>query len=123
VKQITHYSNRYEPAMPVLEVHLGLDRQETPIVLEALVDSGLIPQAYLQTLGAKPVQERWLRGVTGGRQLVRLYTVFIQIGAFGTYAPVIGGQNTAEVILGRDILNQLVVTLDGLSQTTFVQSE
>ena len=124
---IAHYSNLYEPAMPVVSLHLALEKHAEPMVLEALVDSGadatLIPLNYLHNIGAIPSQERWLRGVTGVRQLVQLYTVFIQVGLFGTYVPVIGVAKNAEVILGRDVLNQLLVTLDGLSQTTLIQHE
>jgi predicted aspartyl protease len=127
MRYLAHYSTNYQPAMPVLEIALSLSKADTPIMVEALVDSGadatLIPQRYLRRLGAKPIEERWLRGVTGWREQVRLYTLFINIGGQEMYIRVVGLANSHELILGRDVLNQFIITLDGLSQTTIVQDE
>ncbi len=126
MRYTAHYSNQYEPAMPVLELQLGSDKYGESMVLEALVDSGadatLIPKNYLMQLGAKLVEERWLRGVTGVPQLVPLYTVYLQIGQFGCYTSAVGILG-AEAIVGRDVLNQFVMTLDGLSQTVIIESD
>lgn len=118
-----HYDTSYDPAMPVLTVRLRSlypDSQEAQI--SALVDSGsdgtMLPMSVLRQIKARQVGEGVIRGVTGGSRMVGLYEVLIQIGPFvlGKFE-VVGNVNESESILGRDILNQLVVTLNGLAQT------
>ena len=58
-------------------------------------------------------------GVTGKSVGVELYFVEIQIGDLiipGVKA--ISSRSSKEVILGRDVLNHLIVTLDGIAGTT-----
>ncbi|MCE7981449.1 MAG: hypothetical protein DYG89_09675 [Caldilinea sp. CFX5] len=44
---------------------------------------------------------------------VELYDVYLQIGAYGQYLLVVGDTFGGKAIVGRDILNHYVVTLDG----------
>lgn len=41
--------------------------------------------------------------------------MFVRLGSFSTYALVVGAEPGAEAIIGRDILNRLIVTLNGLA--------
>ena len=57
-----------------------------------------------------------LSGVAGGRYEVDLYGVSIQIGNHRpVYVDAVGTVANNEAIIGRDILNQFVVTLDAPS--------
>jgi len=113
------YSSAYSPAIPMVEVGIGLRRGLIQLTLPAIVDSGadatIIPMHYLHRIGAIPSDEQWLRGVTGKRVKVELYTLFIHIGNYKVYLPVVGGVVGNEVIIGRDVLNQFIVTLNGLA--------
>jgi len=113
------YSFAYIPSMPIIEVGLGLARGQIAIMLPAIVDSGadgtLVPVRYLDQIGALPSGEQWLSGIAGERYEVELYSIFIQIGNYSIYARVVGDEVNNEVIIGRDILNQFIVTLNGLA--------
>ncbi len=89
----------------------------------ALLDSGadgsMIPLDVLRQIGARYQETRYLRGVTGVRQTADLYLVTIHIGPHkitGIRATAVS--DGSEVIVGRDVLNHLVVTLNGLANVT-----
>lgn len=112
-------SKDYSPPMPVMEITLaGLRAGSAIVVPEALVDSGadatMLPISLLQQVKARFHDTRTMRGVTGHRVTVDTYLVTIQIGAnriAGVEA--IAMEESAEAILGRDVLNQLELTLVG----------
>ena len=59
-----------------------------------------------------------MTGITGASIMVDLYMVQVQIGEFtlrGVKA--VASRTGNEVILGRDVLNHLIVTLDGIAGT------
>ena len=91
-----------------------------------MVDSGadvtLIPINILQTIGARQTKTRQLRGVTGVAKRVGLYVVKIRLSTHIIHAVyVVAGDKNTEAILGRDVLNHLVVTLDGPAGVTEIR--
>lgn len=118
------YSRDYIPAMPVVEVSLSIPgRNEPAMTATALVDSGsdgtMIPVDLLTTIGARYVGQARIRSILGDRQLINLYLVSLRIGASQIPAvQVIANPETDEIILGRDVLNQLIVTLNGVASMT-----
>jgi predicted aspartyl protease len=113
------YSNGYEPPAPVVEVTI---RARGEVAVQALLDSGadatMIPSAILQRIGARFARLHKMRGVLGDAVAVELYFVEIQIGSYKIPAiRSIAVDSTTEVIIGRDVLNQLIVTLDGIAGT------
>ena len=74
----------------------------------------MLPIQVLRSVGARYVQTRYVRGVTGTRQVADTFLAVIQIGPHTMLVPeavaVVRGE---EAIVGRDVLNQLVITLDG----------
>jgi len=96
------------------------------IELTALVDSGsdvtLIPINILQAVGARHTKTKQLRGVTGVAKRVGLYLVSIRISTHIAHVVhVVAGDKATEVILGRDVLNHHVVTLDGPAGVTEIR--
>ena len=88
------------------------------LALKALVDSGtdatIIPINFLQKIRARRSRKMWMRGTAGGRVLVDLYQISLQLGPFAqTLLEVVGSTQNEEVIVGRDVLNHLTVTLNG----------
>jgi hypothetical protein len=86
--------------------------------LQAIVDSGadgtLIPINYLEEIQAPPTVEMVMRSQWGERRRDLLYLVDVQIGDLTLPGiEVVGDELSAEVVLGRDILNRLRVLLDG----------
>lgn len=57
-----------------------------------------------------------MRTVTGSRSVVDIYAISLQFGPFAFREHfVVGGSQPNEIIIGRDVLNQFIVTLDGLA--------
>ena len=114
------YSRNYSPPAPVAKVVL---RSQSEISIVALLDSGadgtMIPYPLLLRIGSQFARTSKVTGVTGKSAGVELYFVEIQIGDLiipGVKA--ISSRSSKEVILGRDVLNHLIVTLDGIAGTT-----
>lgn len=117
------YDSRFDPAMPMVELIISSSNPNTTIIRSALVDSGadatLISQADLQRLGADLIGWGRMVGVSGISQRVPIYAVQLSIGQIdlGTVR-VLGYRITDNPIVGRNVLNQLIVTLNGLAQVT-----
>jgi predicted aspartyl protease len=116
------YDTKYAgPAIPVAEIHIAqADHFANPFVLRALIDSGadatFIPIRHLRRIQAKKVDERRARDASGLSYPVDIYAVSITVGPFKHPAiEVVGNRQSEDTILGRDILNHLIVTLNGLA--------
>ena len=119
------YDTTYNPAMPIIEIKVGNIATLPTLVLKALVDSGsdgtIIPLPYLKQIGARKYQKKWMRTITGQRAQIGLYLISIQIGiAQRARLAVAGDPQLEEAIIGRDLLNQFVVTLDGLASAILI---
>jgi predicted aspartyl protease len=114
------YNDFYFPPAPVADVII---RANSEVMAIALLDSGadgsVIPYPLLSTIGAKFVRTHRMTGITGASTMVDLYMVQVQIGDFtlrGVKA--VASRTGNEVILGRDVLNHLIITLDGIAGIT-----
>jgi hypothetical protein len=121
------YDRDFAPSMPVAEIRIGRPRTEPQMILRAILDSGadatIIPEIYLKQLGARQNEKVWMRGTAYQRRLVDLYTISLQLGDFERrHLLVVGRIDETEVIVGRDVLNQLIVTLNGLAAVTEISS-
>lgn len=117
------YDFTYSPSTPVAKTEVTTDVSDRAVTLKALIDSGadatMLPFTVLQQLQAEEVETRYLRAVTGKRVAVDLYRVAIQIGPYHFRSiRAIATDSPTEIILGRDVLNHLIVTLNGLAAMT-----
>jgi len=118
VHQFEYDSDYLGPALPVVE--LGVTGRAETRVISALVDSGadatLIPANLLRAVEARKIDSRWARNISGVRYRVTMYAVDLGIESF-TFpdTEVIANNQTDEIVLGRDVLNPLIVTLNGLA--------
>ncbi len=90
-----------------------------------LVDSGadqtMIALDILQSLNAKPIDYIRISSLFGASRTTELYVVDLYIGTHHIHAVEVAALPTGdENITGRDVLNQLVVTLNGLAGMTEV---
>jgi hypothetical protein len=120
------YSYAYEPPAPMVEITLRTisDGRSTGVI-PAFVDSGadgtIIPAVHLMHLQAPPMAEATIRSQWGERRRVLLYLIDIQIGSIMIRGvEVVGDEELDEIIVGRDVLNQLRVLLDGLGEVVEV---
>jgi predicted aspartyl protease len=114
----------FGPAFPVVEIEVSSpSSKENKLGLRALVDSGaditMIPVRHLQRVGARVVDKRRLQNSANVSYSVDIYGVSLKMGPFYNEAiAVVGNRQSNEVIVGRDVLNHLIVTLNGLAGVT-----
>ncbi len=115
----TPYSHAYSPPAPILEIALALPT-ESPLYdsVFALVDSGadgtFVQIEYLITLDARPEYQVRVRGHLSGGSIADVYTVDIVIDSLHLPSiDVIADMENQEVVLGRNVLNKLVLLMDG----------
>lgn len=118
------YRKDFRPPAPTLEIRLYApitDRFVGPF--SAIVDTGsdatIVPQDYLDDLGAEETAPGWLIGITGDRQAVALYFVDIYVGSLSSPGiRVIADRIGKDIVLGRDMLNRHPLFLDGPREET-----
>jgi len=113
------YDTSHYPAAPVVDVIL---RRAKEISIAALLDSGadcsIFPTNVLRRIGASYLETRNMIDAGGHRQTVNLYRIEVQIGMYKIPGIRAIGINSKEAIIGRDVLNHLIVTLDGIAGQT-----
>lgn len=123
------YSDEFDPPAPSCQVYLsGTRRKHRVGPLPAMLDTGgdctLVPQHYLNEIGATRTFEMGLRSQWGERRIVYLYLVNLRIDDIelrGVF--VIGDERGDDVVIGRNVLNQLHIILDGPKRTTELKWE
>lgn len=122
--QIFDYNHDYEPPAPFVKLILHNRKGKSSQPLEAFVDSAtIVPRAILKGIKATVSRQGTIRSRWGEPRLISLYLVDIQIGDIEIYAvEVVGDPTSQELILGRDVLNQMRVVLNGLGEAVEVHS-
>jgi predicted aspartyl protease len=126
--QTFDYNPTYVPAAPFAEliVHHEDDAVE-PITIIAQIDTGadatMLPISVLEQVEALFESTRVAYDFSGQRHLTNLYAVSVTFAGQPFYLSVIAQENVAEGIIGRDILNHFVITLNGLANVTEVVVE
>ncbi len=116
------YNTAYAgPAMPVVSLEIGSHiKTEKWLTVQALVDLGadatMIPVRYLRQLGAEPVNKRRVVDASGISYQVEVYVVALRVGPYQHPAvEILANRQSHDVLLGRNILNHMIVTLNGLA--------
>jgi len=121
------YNGAYAPSAPFIPIAVdGYDPAEPPIIVLAFVDSGadgtMLPKDILHAVGAEYEDTVRLRGFAGDVQRLDRYTVRIQIEREIVHAvSAVATAAGSEALIGRDVLNHLVVTLNGPAGVTEMQ--
>ncbi|MEZ4733208.1 MAG: retroviral-like aspartic protease family protein [Caldilineaceae bacterium] len=118
------YNSTYSPAMPVVEVIL--ENVETGIQgekLTAIVDSGadgcILPVKYLEAIGSESIRKTRMVGVTGIGVQVEIHLLTFHLGPLTVYGvEAVADKQNGETIIGRNVLNQLVIILNGIAGVT-----
>lgn len=122
------YNTIYAPSAPFIPIAIdGYDSAKPPIIVQAFVDSGadgtMLPEDVLRAVGAEYQDTVRLRGAAGEVQQLDQYTVRIQIERETIHAvSAVAAAAGSEALIGRDVLNHLVVTLNGPAGVTEVQA-
>ncbi|MBI4771806.1 MAG: hypothetical protein HY784_15670 [Chloroflexi bacterium] len=115
----TPFDTNYTPPIPVLQVYLA-ELDEAPRVgpLSAIVDTGadgtLIPVQYLEWVEAVAIGDALIHGVLGESREVELFEVDLLINSLRLPGVIVTGDDRgSEILLGRNVLNKLILLLDG----------
>lgn len=116
------YDLSYDPSFPTADIVLRNSNAGLSVVVDsALLDTGsdgtMIPIDYLRQIRATPISDARVRSHWGEWRPVQLFVLDLQIGDLtfpGIFA--VGDEQDKDVIIGRDVLNKLRLTLDGPAQ-------
>lgn len=82
-----------------------------PMLVDTGADCTLVPALIIRRLGLPQIDVISLTGVGGSRSRATVHAASVELGGFRGFARVVAFVDGA--ILGRDVLNQAVMTLDG----------
>ena len=117
------YDTSWSPAAPFLPVRLAsLAEQSTAIAVQAKLDTGAdltaVPATVIEQLRLMPAGEIEVEGYDGRCTTIRAYDVNLEIDHLTITGLLVIGFAEDYVLLGRDVLNQLRLLLDGPALTT-----
>ena len=109
------FDETFEPPAPVLPVRVGgIDDHDPAAMLRMLVDTGadctLIPAQVARSLRLPVVDRMQIEGV-GGIAQATIHAAHVHVGGMRVMARVAAYGN--EALLGRDVLNKMLVEIDG----------
>jgi predicted aspartyl protease len=121
------YDSNYNPAAPIVQIGLSPSgqtgvREEITALVDSGADATMIPVEILTAAGARYVEQRQMRGVVGQAIRVNLYLIAVHLGGHVLHGiRAIGLDHAEEAIIGRDVLNQLELILNGPALETLVK--
>lgn len=117
------YSNDHQPPMPIVDVrliapHTGKATDSVIAIVDSGADGTLVPVDLLSEIGAISIAAGRLTWLWRESRTVHIYIVQLEIGAIRLpRVRVAGVPIGTDLILGRDVLNQMTVTLNGPAET------
>lgn len=82
-----------------------------PMLVDSGADCTLVPAATVRQLALPQIDRIGLTGVGGAQRLATVHAAVVELGDLRVIARVVAFLD--EAILGRDLLNQIVIVLDG----------
>ena len=123
------YNANYQSPFPIIQVVLhnseeGLRTSAENAFLDTGSDGSLVPVAYLRQIFAPALTDARIRSHWGEWRAVQLFMLNLELGSLtlpGVF--VVGDEQGDEIILGRNVLNELRLLLDGPAERTEVLSQ
>ena len=121
------YNTTYDPPFPEIDFVLAnITTGDKTDSLRGLIDSGsdccLIPNKILKAINLVPLEKQFVRGISGPAYQLDLYFAQLTIGGFVLPSiQIMGRNNSEEIILGRNVLNNFEITLNGLASVTEIK--
>jgi predicted aspartyl protease len=120
------YDNtRYDPPAPVLPVVIHIPgNDEKRVATDALVDTGAdivcCPKAFIDAVGAQPAGSRQVFGVNDAF-IDTCHTYFLECEIAGIKQLVEVAALGQELIIGRNLINEFAIKLDGHAQKLSIE--
>lgn len=121
------YNQQVSPPAPFIHVSLGLAEngvtlENLPAQLDTAADLTAVPANVLQDLGAVALDSMKVAGFDGILRTAPTYVVRLAIrGCEPVTVEVIKTPDESFILLGRDVLNQYRIILDGPQQTLEIE--
>lgn len=121
------YEHNYYPPAPMVDIWLAPPERAFVLgPLRALIDTGadgsLLPAQILRQLGVELFDVKRLRSQWGESRYVETFLVDVGIGSLRLpLIEVVSDGASDEILLGRNVLNLLYLTLDGPKQVVEVR--
>ncbi len=115
----TRYDSSYTPPIPVLRLRLSAPGEAPhddplPAIVDTGADTTLIPSLYLEQVEAIASGDAVLRGVLGEARAIHLFEVDIHVDSLVLPSAIVAADDYGtEAIIGRNVLNKLILLLDG----------
>ena len=111
-------ANYFQPA-PFIDIHFGPPERSLIVgplsaFVDSVADATIVPLRQIRLLQTQADDRKYLRSQWGERRTVDIY--FVDVGIGDVRLPlveIVADEMGDEVILGRNVLNQLRVLLDG----------
>jgi len=121
------YDLAYFPPAPVLDVTIQSPHEPNlSTTVRAMIDTGsditVVPDWLPTHLGLRPIREALIAGYDGFPRRVPVYRAHISIGRLCLHNVRIVAIATTEFLLGRNVLNQLDLHLNGPQLVTEVMN-
>jgi predicted aspartyl protease len=119
---VFNYLTEFSPPAPFVLITIGHPTESgivgpLPARVDSAADRTVIPQAIAEALHLEPSEERQFEGLGGRLQVMSIYPVSFAIsGREPLTIEVAAHKEELYVLLGRDVLNQYCITLDGPNQ-------
>jgi predicted aspartyl protease len=115
------YSDKFDPPAPVIRITLISPVDVNNIFshsaqLDTGADMTTIPQSVIDSLELMPARDIIAISYDNSVSIRLTYYVNVRIGEFKFYPLEILSSPGKDFLVGRDILNQWIITLDGRSQ-------
>ena len=120
-ERLYSYSPRVSPPAPFMFAKVSASEAANPMNIHALLDTGAdssaLPADVAELLGLQQVDAGFVGGINSPRALEPIFLAFISIEDRPPIELEVYSFNLPFAILGRDVLNQYHITLDGPNQT------
>ena len=120
------YDVTYQPAAPVALIGVSPSgetesRQQIMAFLDSGADATMLPIDLLIAAEARYVEQGRMRGVIGDGAVVNMYLTAIHLDGQPVHGiRVVALPVGSEAIVGRDVLNQFEITLNGPAHETWI---
>ena len=118
---VYRYSGRVNPPAPFVTIQVSASATSQPINVRALLDTGTdytaVPNYAVEYLRLEQVDSDFTLGVIGPGSYEPLFRTFILVENYPAHEVIANSFDLPYAILGRDVLNQYHITLDGPNQT------
>lgn len=115
-----YHGNSWMPEAPIIDIEvafpfvLGSTAQSCPALVDTGADITVLPASIIQELGLLEVDELEVQGYDQVEPSLTLaYSAVITVPVLGNVTLKVVGHDNAYALLGRDVLNNLVLLLDG----------